>query len=544
MRKGTGVRHFLMQRRVPLFLAAIFVFHMINNYFILVRERFSDFPVAILESRSYEMSMKYFHLIKKYFGSGIISDFRSWFQTVTDGPLYFITAQPFYFLFGTSKSSAIFSNSLYFLILLVSVYALGKKMMSQGAGVLAALLVSFIPAIFGYSQVFHTPFALTALTAMGMAALYYSDGFSDRRQSIFFGLSAGLLGITKFIGAIYLLGPFLYFFVLACIDGYSKKQLTGRLVNMLFSFAACLVTILAWYHSRESWTWTSYRQSYHMVNAFNFKINADFRYVELLFKGQLFLLYSTLFILCLPVFLFMRVKNKTALLLWMIVPLVFFTLYWSCKESYFTIPCLPAVAVVISLVITQLAKNVKLKAVLIATLSISLLAQYYLLPYQDIDDYFLARQRRDYRLRDSYSLITAKVLKALDLPRYPRASLLFLTVSREGSAVESLLVEETSRKDLKVAIFNPLDCIYSASFKFSEMGIGDHFFEDKDFVITTSVNSNIDEDLKKRPSSHIRDAKRLLVLFDENKDTFTLAATIPGPRSEDLRVYVKNAGKL
>lgn len=121
-------------------------------------------------------------------------------------PLPFLTAVLFYRLFGVSTDSALMSNSPYLIVLLFSVYGIGRRVYNRPVGLLAAFLVSTYPILFNLSRTFYPDFALTALVALSIYFLMGVERFHNRKYSLLLGLTLGLGMLSKwpfaaFVGA-------------------------------------------------------------------------------------------------------------------------------------------------------------------------------------------------------------------------------------------------------------------------------------------------------------------------------------------------------
>jgi len=117
---------------------------------------------------------------------------------------------PFYRVFGVSTDVALMSNAVFIVMLLFSVYGIGKRMYSRGTGLLAAFLVSMYPVLFGISRLSYVDYALTAMVALIIYFLVRTEGFVRRRHSVFLGLSLGLGALTKWPVMAFVAAPILY----------------------------------------------------------------------------------------------------------------------------------------------------------------------------------------------------------------------------------------------------------------------------------------------------------------------------------------------
>ncbi len=81
-------------------------------------------------------------------------------------PLYPILAIPFIAFFGRSVDSATYVNFLFYPLLIIATYYVGKEVSSKRAGILSAILIAFYPPIVKLSRHFMTYFSLPAASAL------------------------------------------------------------------------------------------------------------------------------------------------------------------------------------------------------------------------------------------------------------------------------------------------------------------------------------------------------------------------------------------
>ena len=113
-------------------------------------------------------------------------------------------------VFGEMPEQTIFSNSIFFFILLFSVYGIGKITGGPRTGVLAAALVSLYPNLVGLSRYYGLDFPLTAMVTAGVYALIKTDYWKSRKWSVIFAVISGLGILTKGQYVFFLYGPVLY----------------------------------------------------------------------------------------------------------------------------------------------------------------------------------------------------------------------------------------------------------------------------------------------------------------------------------------------
>ena len=95
-------------------------------------------------------------------------------------------------LFGPSPLVFRLANVLYLVVLLVSVYHMGRRCHSRRAGLLAAALVSLTPAAYGGVRSLGLDFPAMCMTALAMLMLLMADGFRRIPAAVGFGVCAGL----------------------------------------------------------------------------------------------------------------------------------------------------------------------------------------------------------------------------------------------------------------------------------------------------------------------------------------------------------------
>lgn len=83
-------------------------------------------------------------------------------------PLYQLLSIPFIALLGRSMDSGLMLNLVFQVLLLVSIFNIGKLLGNQKAGLLAAVLITAYPPMIQLSRIFRPNFALTACYALSL----------------------------------------------------------------------------------------------------------------------------------------------------------------------------------------------------------------------------------------------------------------------------------------------------------------------------------------------------------------------------------------
>ncbi|MCX5795284.1 MAG: glycosyltransferase family 39 protein [Elusimicrobia bacterium] len=174
--------------------------------------------------------------------------------------LVFAVTAVCYSLFGQTLGAAKSSNWVYLLLLLWSVYALGRCVSGRLTGLIAASLVCMYPAIFESSRQYGLDFPLTAMVALSMVLLLKSDGFADRRYSFLLGLAVGVGMLVKLQMLVYVALPFGALLAAAFAqarrqDSGGRAPLAPRLINVGIVMASAAIVSSIWWGGRLGAIW-------------------------------------------------------------------------------------------------------------------------------------------------------------------------------------------------------------------------------------------------------------------------------------------------
>lgn len=189
-------------------------------------------------------------------------------------PFFHLSSTPLYFLFGFSEDIAIFTNLIYYFILIYAVFRTAEILKDKKAGIISAAVISVFPMVIKLQRVYMLDFAFTALIALTILLYLKSEDFKSLKYSVFFGIVFGLAELTKWNTFIYILPSvftlFLVNYFTRCpycyrivesgqIKGYrkfcSKQHLklyeksvkTNRLLNFAISIFLAFLFAAWWY---------------------------------------------------------------------------------------------------------------------------------------------------------------------------------------------------------------------------------------------------------------------------------------------------------
>lgn len=365
----------MKKRTMYVLLAILILFHLVNNFIIL---KIDNIPFV------YDLFNNYQHSIQNYaaFTRNPIKvfDLGNTHLSYHYPPLLYWSSLPLFLLFGINQDVAAMTNMIFFAVLILSTYGIGKMIRDEKTGLLAAFTVSMFPAIFGFSRVYTVDFIQTALIALTVYLLIKTENFRNSKYSILFGLAFGAGMLSKQTFPLYISAPLLILIL-------SVKERGKDLWKNLFVSSLIAVIIFA------PWYYLNIRNisSYALTNPyFKFMIEDLFVYIKSLYAYQLLLVYTIIFLLSLPLFLFLKKSLKPLVIAWLIAPVIIHTIFFEFKFSRYTLPVLPAISIIIALGIINLKRIdiVKLKRLypyimyLIVCVGI---AQFFVLSYSSIE---------------------------------------------------------------------------------------------------------------------------------------------------------------
>ena len=280
-------------------------------------------------------------------------------------------------LFGRSLFVTRMTNSIYFIILILAVYFIGKSLADKKIGLLAAFLVSFYPDICGVSRQYEHDFPATAMVALCICLLVYTEDFKNKKYSLFFGISLGLGALFRGQTLFFVIGPLAY--ILYRIFLNNKKLEFVRFFNLIFSvFLAILISSIWWRDNLNILLknfWNHVRVFYvpytPSIRAFYYPVVEAWGYIPFKFftiNWFFFYLFNTIagisvfffLIFVIGLFAFLKskkIRGKPVLMLWIIVPYVIFTII-SFKFGHYYFPSFPAIALVSAAGILNLRRRI------------------------------------------------------------------------------------------------------------------------------------------------------------------------------------------
>jgi len=125
-------------------------------------------------------------------------------------PLVYLVSAPFYACLGFSLPAALISQVIFILILVFSIFAIGKKLWNSWAGLLAVFITLSFPGIQCLGKYYALDLPLTAMLSLSFYLYLKSEHFENRFYSLALG-AAFFLGLsTRWQMLFYLPGLLVY----------------------------------------------------------------------------------------------------------------------------------------------------------------------------------------------------------------------------------------------------------------------------------------------------------------------------------------------
>lgn len=190
-------------------------------------------------------------------------------KTMSHPPLLHLLGGLQLAVFGYGVDVLSFTGTYLFLLAIVGVYLLARRMVDAPEAVFAAAVFSCTPMVFSASRFFMTDFVAMTVTVWACYALLRSDGFRHTGWVLLFALLNGLGLLSRSVNFLYLLAPAalifgygLYFCLQALDTRLRLRRLRTLFVHGLLTIVVTLGVAAPWYfrHAESIYDfWVTYR---------------------------------------------------------------------------------------------------------------------------------------------------------------------------------------------------------------------------------------------------------------------------------------------
>lgn len=249
-------------------------------------------------------------------------------------------------LSGGLNRAVFFTPMVFFIVLILSVYGIGKKLKNQEVGILAAIICSFFPIIYEATIQLNHELASVSMGTLAIYSMLTVNEFRNVRTSLLLGLVLGFSILTRIFVVFFLIGPF---FMLLLKNKWYQLKTKNQLNNILIVFSLCIFIAGMFYYSLDVLKSMFSRMNYlgKVENKSVFSIPHLIFYFRMLPRqiGWWGVIWGIVGINHL------RKENSFIggfLVSWILLPLVVMTLVFL-KHQEYTMGFLPAIAISIAL---------------------------------------------------------------------------------------------------------------------------------------------------------------------------------------------------
>ncbi|GJL79625.1 MAG: hypothetical protein NPINA01_26140 [Nitrospinaceae bacterium] len=344
-------------------------------------------------------------------------------------PFYHLSLLPVFAGMGFSTDNAVLVNSFYLAVAILSTYGIGQRLYDRNTGLLAAFLMSCYPFLAYISRQMSIGTALTASVALSYYLFLRSNNFEDRKFSFLFSCSFAVGLMFKW--------TFLFYLLPALIIGLYRTEgdrpakifsKTAYFLGMIFALMILPLLVFILHKGQEGILLLEFALIFALVKYFPAVhispkkiINiltltfvsllvcfpwyahnlakmgrgiAKFGLPDIVLKGhmewnlpiwgyyleasgrQMGLPLLLLFVVGFIIFLSKRKNFNWLLFGWIVLPFLVFT-FINNKGVRYTMPCLPAIAVISALCVVQIASDKFRKWAVSLVVAVSLFTYVY-----------------------------------------------------------------------------------------------------------------------------------------------------------------------
>jgi 4-amino-4-deoxy-L-arabinose transferase-like glycosyltransferase len=260
------------------------------------------------------------------------------FLTGSYPPFYQSVVAVFYASLGRTVDAAQWANLPAIVLLFMATYGIGRTVLTPFAAATAAVIANFYPFMLWLSRETIIDYWLTSMVALAIWLLIRTNEFSDRRQSIVFGVACGLGMLTKWTFGFFIVLPALWLARKNPKNAAIAGVVAAGVAAYWYAFAAgALLNLLA----------INTAQAVAEGDPSRFSLQSLTFYVRALEGSQLFLPLFIAFIAGVVLLVFNFKRSWIPILLWIAggwLGLLFF----QNKDPRYAAPLLPAIALITS----------------------------------------------------------------------------------------------------------------------------------------------------------------------------------------------------
>jgi len=285
-------------------------------------------------------------------------------------PFYTISAVPFFAIFH-NEDGAVLVNFVYYFILVTAAYLVVRELtQDRELSLIASFLAGLTPPILQLELHFMPDLPLASLVTLSIYFLLKSKRFTDKRNTVLFGLTFGLAALTKWIAFVFILPPALYLLAIYLKKSYKNKENLKHLSkNVAYAFVAFLIVALPWYLINLQTVIASlFYSGVEVSDNLNLLSLPSVAFYPSILLVQAIVDYS---ILVASIFLLFFVYKKekfddklVVILIWIFASLFILTFILRNKKGSDILPVYPAIVILFAYTLSKLKLGVKTRKAL------------------------------------------------------------------------------------------------------------------------------------------------------------------------------------
>ncbi len=385
-------------------LLIIILFHVINNYIWLRNDTsylMHDSHHHFLFSLNVfnEMKQSIIPLPSRVFERGMMHN--RWHGILVG----YVTA-PFYFITGMSQDMGVMINTtLFFIILILSTYGIGKIIFNQQAGLLSAFIIGMYPQIFNHLRIYMLDLPLTALVCLSIYFLLRSEKFTRKYYSFLFCFTFVLGFLIKFNYLIFIIGPLgVILFKKVTDQNFNmkiKKDIAYKIcigisILLILSFPFMKLKLISILNRIYDSTWIKqlctavFIQKNNSIGPFMLEwLVAIGKYwlwlVHEMYNTIISFFFLFIFVVSLILFLKRKIKYKSLIFMWIFLPLIIMSLFIYFSYPFhsldrYVMPILPPIAIISAVTIMSINYKIIKKFIIFFVLTFGIF-QYSAISY-------------------------------------------------------------------------------------------------------------------------------------------------------------------
>ncbi|MBU1628046.1 glycosyltransferase family 39 protein, partial [bacterium] len=260
--------------------------------------------------------------------------------------LFYSFVLPSYIFFGISSDVAVITSSLFHLLITIFTYLVGARLTSNKTGLIAALICSLYPIIFNMSRQYSPNPAFVFFILMTIYFLLKTEGFVSRKYSLLAGIASGFALLLGYTNGTFIIAGYIS-------EGwkiYRMDKKKDSLINLTISIVISFIMSFWWYLLH----WDTLLKTNQFIrlqfgtlagSSEIFSLNSLLHYSACLIYGQIYLLPTILAVIGLVFYIIKKKEERFLTILWIAIPYVFFTLAYEAKNTRYTMPYLPLLAI-------------------------------------------------------------------------------------------------------------------------------------------------------------------------------------------------------